>query len=310
MDKYILKKWLAAGYMEEGILYPTQAGTPQGGIASATMANMTLDGLEQAAKQAAQKNQKVNVVKYADDFIITGACREVLVDKIIPTVAAFLKERGLELSKEKTKVTHIENGFDFLGFNIRKYSGTLLIKPAKQSIKTFLAKIRACIRTNRTVTTEQLIRQLNPMIRGWAYYYRHAVAKRTFSYVDHQVFLALLAWINRRHPNKSAKWKRKRYFRNRGLNNGIFFTSVRDKKGKVTNLDLFRASDVAIIRHVKIRADATPYDPAYREYFEKRASSRNINPFVWSGSVAETPLDDQKKRKTGKPGQATGLREA
>jgi RNA-directed DNA polymerase len=310
MDKYILKKWLAAGYMEEGIVYPTEAGTPQGGIASPTLANMTLDGLERVAKHAAHNSHKVNVVKYADDFIITADRREVLEDKVIPKVAAFLKERGLQLSEEKTKITHIDDGFDFLGFNIRRYSGKLLIKPSKQSIKTFLAKIRSCIKTNRTATTEQLIRQLNSMIRGWANYYRHVVAKKTFGYVDHQVFLALRTWIKRRHPNKSAKWKRKRYFRHQGLRNWIFFATVRDKQGNATPLDLLRASNVAIIRHVKIRADATPYDPAFKDYFETRARSRKVNPYAWSGMVAETPLDDQKNQQTCRPGQVSGLTKA
>jgi RNA-directed DNA polymerase len=310
MDKYILKKWLAAGYMEEGILYPTEAGTPQGGIASPTLANMTLDGLERVAKQAAHTNHKVNVVKYADDFIITADCREVLEDKVMPKVSEFLKERGLQLSEEKTKITHIDDGFDFLGFSIRRYSGKLLIKPSKGSIKTFLAKIRTCIKSNRTATTEQLIRQLNPMIRGWTNYYRHVVAKKTFSYVDSQVFLALYTWIKRRHPNKSAKWKRRRYFRNQGLRNWIFFATVRDKQGKATRLDLFRASDVAITRHVKIRAEATPYDPAFKDYFETRARRRNINPDVWSGMVAETQLGDQRNRQICRPGQVTGLTKA
>lgn len=296
MDKCILEKWLAAGYMEEGILYPTEAGTPQGGIASPTLANMTLDGLERVAKQAAHKNQKVNVVKYADDFIITADGRQVLEDKAIPKVSEFLEERDLQLSEEKTKVTHIDDGFDFLGFNIRKYSGKLLIKPSKGSIKSFLVKIRTCIKSNRTATTEQLIRQLNPMIRGWANYYRHVVAKKTFGYVDNQVFLALRTWIKRRHPNKSAHWKRKRYFRNQGLRNWIFFATVRDKQGKATPLDLFRASDVAITRHVKIRAEATPYDPAFKDYFEKRACSRKVNKDVWPGMLAETRLDDQRNR--------------
>jgi len=228
----------------------------------------------------------------------------------MPKVITFLKERGLELSEEKTKVTNIDNGFDFLGYNVRKYSGKLLITPSKQSVKTFLAKVRACIKSNRSATTEQLIRQLNPMIRGWANYYRHVVAKKTFNYVDHQVFLALLSWINRRHPKKSAKWKRKHYFRILGLRNGVFFATIRDKQGKATTLDLVRASKVAITRHVKVRAEATPYDPVYKDYFEKRKRSRNVNPFVWSGVVAESRLDDQVIQKTGRLGQATGFRKA
>jgi RNA-directed DNA polymerase len=287
MDKSILRKWLAVGYMEEGILYPTDSGTPQGGIASPTLANMVLDGLEQVAVKAAPRDQKVHVVKYADDFIITGASREVLEEKVKPAVEAFLWARGLELSAEKTTITHIEDGFDFLGFSVRKYAGKLLIKPAKQSVKAFLADIRGFIKSNPAAKTEILIQQLNPKIRGWTNYYRHVVAKKTFAHVDHHIFLALLAWINRRHPNKSARWKRKRYFRSQGLRHWVFFTLTHDKQGKTMHLDLFQAGRVAIIRHVKIRADATAYDPAFRDYFARRARSRRVNPFVWDGATAK-----------------------
>lgn len=287
MDKYILRKWLAVGYMEEGILYPTEAGTPQGGIASPSLANMALDGLEQVAVNAAPKGLKVHVVKYADDFIITGASREVLEERVKPAVEAFLWERGLELSAEKTHITHINDGFDFLGFNVRKYAGKLLIKPAKASVKTFLGELRWFIKSNRAAKTEQLVRQLNRKIRGWANYYRHAVAKRTFSYVDHKVFLALLYWVNYRHPNKSNQWKRKRYFRTQGRRQWVFYAGIHDKQGKATHLDLFQAAHVSIIRHVKIRADATPYDPAFLDYFARRQRSRRVNPFAWNGAFAE-----------------------
>jgi RNA-directed DNA polymerase len=273
--------------MEEGILYSTEAGTPQGGIASPTLANMALDGLEQAARTAASPDQKVHVIRYADDFIITGASKEVLEEKVKPAVEAFLWARGLELSSEKTAITHINDGFDFLGFNVRKYAGKLLIKPAKASVKTFLGKIRRLIKSNRAAKTEQLIQQLNRKIRGWANYYRHVVAKKTFAHVDDQVFLALLAWVNRRHPNKSFHWKRKRYFRSQDRRCWVFYAPTHDKQGKATYLDLFYAGRVAITRHVKIRADATPYDPAFRDYFERRQRSRRVNPFVWNGAIAE-----------------------
>ena len=285
MDKLILGKWLAAGYMEAGGIYPTEAGTPQGGIASPVFANMALDGLE-AVAQGAARNQKVNVVKYADDFIITGASQEVLEMKVKPAVVAFLKERGLELSEEKTRITPIDAGFDFLGFNVRKYGGKLLIKPSKPAVKRFLDDIRGLIKANKAAKTEELIRQLNRKIRGWANYYRHVVAKKTFSYVDRNVFRALMTWIDRRHPGKSASWKRQRYFRSEGWRNWVFLTKIRDGLGGTSYLDLFQASSVAITRHIKIQAEATPYDPAFTDYFTRRAQSRRVNHLLWRGMVA------------------------
>jgi RNA-directed DNA polymerase len=287
MDEPILRKWLAAGYMEEGVVYPTEAGTPQGGIASPVLANMALDGLEGVAHKAASCNQKINVIKYADDFVITGASKEVLELQVKPAVVAFLKERGLELSEEKTRITHIHDGFDFLGFNVRKYEGKLLIKPAKSAVKRFLENIRKLIRANPAATTEGLIRQLNSKLRGWANYYRHVVAKKTFSYVDHQVFLALIAWINRRHPNKSARWKRQRYFRRDGLRQWVFFASTRDASGTTTYLDLFSTASVPIARHIKIQANATPYDPAFTDYFLRRARAHHsVSGLSWPGTTA------------------------
>jgi len=133
----------------------------------------------------------------------------------------------VELSEEKTRITHLDDGFDFLGFNVRKYAGKLLIKPSKGAIKSFLERIREIIKANVATKTEDLIRQINSKLRGWANYFRHVVAKKTFSYVDNQVFRALITWINRRHPNKSARWKHQRYFRSEGRRNWVFFASVR-----------------------------------------------------------------------------------
>jgi RNA-directed DNA polymerase len=125
------------------------------------------------------------------------------------------------------------------------------------------------------------------IIRGWANYYRHVVAKETFTHVDHQVFLALLAWVNRRHPNKSNEWKRKRYFRSQSRRHWMFYAPTHNKQSQETQVDLFQAARVAITRHVKIRADATPYDPAFRDYFERRQRSRSVNPVGWHGVIAE-----------------------
>lgn len=166
---------------------------------------MVLDGLEKSIKDISKKGDKTNMVRYADDFIVTGNSKELLENKVKPVIENFLQERGLVLSKEKTKITHITDGFNFLGFNIRKYKGDkkLLIKPAKKSITTFLQEIRRVIKENKGSSTESLIRQLNPKLRGWAYYYRHVVAKDVFSMIDHRTYKALYNWIRRRHPHKS-----------------------------------------------------------------------------------------------------------
>ena len=140
-DKEVLRKWLKAGFMENRTLSPTEAGTPQGGIISPTLANLTLDGLEQLLKetfrerkpQGKMPNPKVNFVRYADDFIITGSSKELLEKEVMPLVERFMFERGLQLSPEKTCITHIEQSFDFLGQNLRKYGGKLLITPPRRT---------------------------------------------------------------------------------------------------------------------------------------------------------------------------------
>src|SRR5215472_5881460 len=146
------------------------------------------------------------------DFVITGATRDLLEHEVKPLVEAFLRERGLELSPEKTVMTHIADGFDFLGQNIRKYNGKLLIKPSAKSIKTLLRKVRAVIKGNKSASAGNLICHLNPIIRGWARYHRHAVSAKVFQSVDHAIFQALWRWAKRRHPNKGVRGVKARYF--------------------------------------------------------------------------------------------------
>ena len=196
-DKTILQQWLKSGYMQRGVFYDTESGTPQGGIISPVLANIALDGLEEVVKQAIRKGDKVNVIRYADDFVITAASKEILEEKVKPVVVAFLAKRGLQLSEEKTRLTHIDDGFDFLGFNFRKYNGKLLTKPSKQSIKTFLANIRTLIKSHPTIKTEHLIWLLNPKLRGWANYFRHVVSSKVFSKLDDAIFKTLYRWVKR-----------------------------------------------------------------------------------------------------------------
>jgi len=171
MDKTILRRWLQAGFIDEGTLFATQAGTPQGGIISPVIANMALDGLEAAVHASvgptkrARERSKINVVRYADDFVVTGISKEILEHSVLPAVRQFMAIRGLELSEEKTKITHIAEGFDFLGQNVRKYQGKLLIKPANKSVKALLDKVREIVKKNKSATQANLVLQLNPIIR-------------------------------------------------------------------------------------------------------------------------------------------------
>lgn len=270
MEKSILKKWLEAGYMEKGVFHHFELGVPQGGTISPAIANRSLDGLEELLikafpKRPNGKSKLVKLVRFADDFVITGRSKEILEYEVLPLVQEFLQERGLELSLEKTKITHIEDGFDFLGQNIRKFNDKLIIKPSKKSIRALLRKVRQVIRTNRQATSGNLILILNPIIRGWANYHRHVVSKIVFNNVDHAIFQSLWRWAQRRHPRKPKRWIKDKYFHTVAENNWVFSGQ---KEGKIYHL--FAASSIPIQRHIKIKGAANPFDPAWEPYFENR----------------------------------------
>lgn len=199
MDKGMLRKWLKAGVIDRHTLTATEDGTPQGGIISPCLANATLNGLETELKahlceqfgKTRGSKLKVNVVRYADDFVILAGSEELLEETIRPWVETFLAVRGVELSPEKTQITHIERGFDFLGWNFRKYvlkshhkGSKLLIKPTKKNAQAFYRKVREVVRSSGDMTQEALIGRLNPILRGWASYHSPVVAKETFSSLD------------------------------------------------------------------------------------------------------------------------------
>jgi len=276
MDKKVLLKWLKAGYIHKRTLYPTEAGTPQGGIISPALANMTLDGLE-AELEKFRLQDKVHMVRYADDFIITGNSKELLEDEVKPLVEKFLSARGLELSPEKTSITHIDQGFDFLGVNIRKYNGKLLIKPSKKNVKAFLDKVRNAIKDNKAAKQINLIKMLNPIIRGWANYHRSVTARETFERVDTEIWRTLWKWAKRRHPAKRTLWIKEKYFKTTGHRRWVFVTEDSAQlcpNGKPLMTSLFYASDTPIKRHIKIRGEANPFDPQFGTYFEERSTSK------------------------------------
>ncbi len=283
MNKRILQQWLKSGYVENLQRNPSESGTPQGSIISPTLSNMVLDGLEDAIDQKLEIKRvpkhgrhfnpyKIHLVRYADDFIVTATDRNVLEQKVKPIIQGFLQQRGLSLSEEKTHLTNINIGFDFLGQNIRKYDGKLLIRPSKKSVKRFLSKIKEVIHNNRTVKTLHLIRKLNPIIRGWAMYHRHVASKHIFYYVDFKIYWMIWNWAKRRHPNKNTKWVLRKYYT---PYNGTTFTFHAYEEGVL--IPLIKAGKVSIQRHVKIKGNVNPYDVEDELYFEKRSDRIMFN---------------------------------
>ncbi|WP_322614445.1 group II intron reverse transcriptase/maturase [Pseudomonas sp. BIC9C] len=279
-DKAILRKWLKAGVIHKGQLQATDAGTPQGGIISPTLANMALDGLETQLKQylgvTRARKLKINVVRYADDFVITGNSKEVLESEIRPWVEQFLAVRGLQLSPEKTHIVHTDQGFDFLGWNFRKYDGKLLIKPSKKNVKAFYHKVKEVIDANKMAKQEYLIRLLNPILKGWALYHQPVVAKQAYSRMDNVLFYALWRWAKRRHPNKSLQWIGKKYFRTQGNRSWVFATTMLEENGTKKEVALYSLASTPIERHRKVSGEYNPFDPSMEEMGEKLRTAQML----------------------------------
>jgi RNA-directed DNA polymerase len=282
MDTVILRKWLKAGLIYKGQLQATDAGTPQGGIISPTLANVTLNGLERELTRhlgakfgiAKAKKLKINVVRYADDFVISGASSEVLEHEVKPWVEAFLAQRGLQLSEEKTRIVRIDEGFDFLGWNFRKYSEKLLIKPSKKNVEAFYRKVVDTISANKSAKQEDLIRLLNPMLRGWAQYHQPVVAKEAYSRMEHLIFQRLWRWSKRRHPNKNIDWIRKKYFHSVDGRQWVFAAPIVRDDGSKGLFELYQLSGTDIRRHKKVRGDFNPFDPSMELYGETLRQER------------------------------------
>jgi RNA-directed DNA polymerase len=271
MDKSILKQFLKAGFVFEDELFPTEDGTPQGGVISPILANLALDGMEKVLSDSFHTNRlgkvdlrfrdahKVNLVRYADDFIVTAATEEIA-REAKEVIRDFLTTRGLELSEEKTVISHIDNGFDMLGWTFRMYKGKLIVKPSKKAIKAFVATLSGTIiRRGKAWKQEALIEKLNQQIRGWANYHQSVCASAVFSHIDYILFEFLWQWAKRRHPKKGKRWIKSRYWHNKGCRNWVFSF---DEK------ELLCVSHIPIVRHTRVRMDANPYlEP---EYFIQR----------------------------------------
>ena len=312
MDKRVLQKWLKAGLIEKSVFNPTEEGVVQGGPISPALANLALDGLEEKRREnypkatAQSARAKVNLIRWADDFLITGSSKELLEQEVIPLVETHLKERNLELSTEKTRITPIETGFDFLGQTVRKYrNGKIIITPSAKNVKAFLTKIRHVIKGHKQAKAGHLIGQLNPLIRGWANYHRHVCSKRTFAKIDHAIFRTLWRWVRRRHPNKSRQWIKAKYFQSTDRRHWVFWGEARRWNGKTHRVQLVYAADVKIKRHIKIKGEANPYDPAWEMYFEHRLGVKIVDDLkgrrqllhLWQEQNGTCPVCQQKITK-------------
>ncbi|WP_147564825.1 group II intron reverse transcriptase/maturase [Clostridium tyrobutyricum] len=271
MDRMIMKQFLKSGFIYKGELFPTDKGSPQGGAISSLYANMTLDGLENLIQDNYHRNSKgnienhyraktkVNLIRYADDFIITAKTKEIA-EEVKNLVSSFLKTRGLTLSDEKTNITHIDNGFDFLGWNFRKFKGKLIVKPSKDSIKSMIQKCSNIIlKEGKAMSQSEIIRRLNLIIRGWTNYHRHVVASHTFSYINNTIYLLLKQWAKHRHPNKNSWWRLNKYWHEKNGKRWLF------SSGKYSLINLRR---IEIIRHTKLQISKNPFTD--KDYFERR----------------------------------------
>ena len=273
MDKTILRMWLKAGYVENGITYPSRKGTPQGGIISPTFANMTLDGLEEIVRRAVPRRNRVNFIRYANDFIVTGKSKRLLEEKIKPAVIKFLAERGLALSEEKTKLTHIKNGFTFLGQTFRKHGKKLHVKPSKEGALALIQKVGTIITKHVSAPMPALIKKLNQTLRGWANYHRYVVAGEAFNRIDTYVFEQLWRMLRKRHQNKSKSWLFHKYWTASGQKH-IFAVKAKTKKKVEKIYQVVRICSIGIRRFIKIKAAANPYLPKYAKYFWERRNNK------------------------------------
>jgi RNA-directed DNA polymerase len=267
----LIKSWLKAGCLEEGRFQETEKGTPQGGAISPLLANIALHGMEEKVNEyilslpgkKTNNLRKIATIRYADDFVIIHPDKETLL-QCVQKVKEFLKELGLELKPEKTRLTHTleeENpGFDFLGFNIRQYKVSkynakngfkTLIKPSKDAIKRHIDKMKGIIENRKSSNQGALIKDLNPIIRGWRNYYRAVVSADIFHKIDDWLFKKLMSWTKRRYGNRSLKKKIRKTWRTIGENNWRFSDGTNH---------LAEHGAAEIVRHIKVQGDRSPYD--------------------------------------------------
>jgi RNA-directed DNA polymerase len=277
----LIKQWLKAGYVEQEMFHDTEQGTPQGGVISPLLANIALHGMEEAIgvkyDSRGQLRGKRAVVRYADDFVCFCETKEDA-ERVQDILAQWLKPRGLTLSPEKTRIVHLTEGFDFLGFHVRHYPAPqtarsgwkLLIKPSKQSVQEIREKLKGLWKKVQGTNVQTVLAKLNPVIRGWATYFRAVVAKEIFDKLDAWMFLKTIRYTKRMHPNKSVGWRRRKYWGRFNLDRQDFST-FGDKR---TGAYLLKFSWFPIERHTLVKGRASPDDPRLKDYWTKRQAAK------------------------------------
>lgn len=282
-----IRAWLKAGVMERGEIMPTDEGTPQGGVISPLLLNVALHGMERAAgvryRNSARSDAETAagspvLVRYADDYVAMCYSRE-QAEQVKQRLTAWLAPRGLSFNEDKTKIVHVEEGFSFLGFSVRRYvdrqgSAKLLIKPSPESVKRFRERLTTEMKALRGANVSAVIRRLNPIVRGWSAYYRSVVSSRVFAGLDHHLWHLTYRWARHTHPNKSRGWVAARYF-------GRFNRTRQDRwvfGDPDTGAYLTKLAWIRIVRHVPVQGRASPDDPALADYWADRRQRRKAPP--------------------------------
>ncbi|MGH8940910.1 MAG: group II intron reverse transcriptase/maturase, partial [Actinomycetes bacterium] len=270
----LIEQWLKAGVIERGRFAPTEEGTPQGGVVSPLLLNVALHGMEQAAGVRyrttgvdAGKTARDSpvLIRYADDLVALCRSRDEAA-QVKARLAAWLAPRGLTFNEDKTRIVDLDEGFDFLAFNVRRYNGKLLIKPSAAALRRIRERLRIELRALRGANAAAVLHRLNPIIRGWAAYYRGVVSSRAFQALDAYLWKLTYKWATYSHPNKPKRWVTARYF-------GRFNRARRDQwvfGSRDSGAYLLKFAWTKIVRHQMVAGAASPDDPALADYWAKR----------------------------------------
>jgi RNA-directed DNA polymerase len=270
----MVKQWLKAGVVEQDRLHRTEGGTPQGGVVSPVLLNVALHGMEQAAGVRYHTTGRAAgwaiagspvLVRYADDLVVLCHSQAEAL-QVKARLASWLAPRGLAFNEDKTRVVTLDEGFDFLGFNVRRHGDKLLIKPSKAAVRRIRERLRTELRSLRGSNARAVIKRLNPIIRGWAAYYRGVVSSNLFSTLDDYMWRLTLKWALFAHPNKSKSWTIPRYF-------GQFNKTRRDRwvfGDRDSGAYMQKFAWTRIVRHYMVKSGASPDDPALADYWAER----------------------------------------